>query len=509
MANANTARKDGDKFQARQFWLKAARLLDPKSRIERVGFERGPKGLDDIFVLYSPGKEPKGHLGHPIAREYLQCKWHVSPGNYGYENLIEPEFINATAKSFLQRAFNAQVAHAPDGSGICFKLLTNWPVDQADKLRPIISNRSGSLKLEKLFDNKTDKSYPGTIRKAWREHLDITDAQLNTLVQTLAFGHVSDSLDELRVRLDETLSFVGLKRFSANESSLIYDDLPFEWMAQGRSQFDRNSFWALCESENLIGEKESEATTVFGIKSFEHAFDRLEDRCHDVLNLVPNFDERYIHDASQWAKLLYPQLSCFLHDAARSAGTKLCLALDAHSTLAFAAGTVLNTKSGFDIELEQRIQGRRIWSAQDENQDSSWAQLDSSIIKVNEKSIGLAVAVCVTHDIANDVVKYVSAFDSSISHILKLCPSTGPSAQVVKSGRHAFDLSEAIKDAIRASKREMPDCNKIHLFVAAPNAMCFFLGQQQIAIGSVELYEFDFDQQRDGSYTPSLALPIT
>ena len=47
-------RRDGDTFQARLFWLKAARLLDPESPIVRVGFESGPKGYDDIWVEYDP-----------------------------------------------------------------------------------------------------------------------------------------------------------------------------------------------------------------------------------------------------------------------------------------------------------------------------------------------------------------------------------------------------------------------------------------------------------------------
>jgi len=36
------------------------------------------------------------------------------------------------------------------------------------------------------------------------------------------------------------------------------------------------------------------------------------------------------------------------------------IALDAHVTLAFAAGSVLNIKSGRQIELEQRSTGRQV-----------------------------------------------------------------------------------------------------------------------------------------------------
>jgi hypothetical protein len=56
MAQANTARIDGDSFQARHFWRKACVLLDANSPLVRVGFESGPKGYDDIWVEYAPAR---------------------------------------------------------------------------------------------------------------------------------------------------------------------------------------------------------------------------------------------------------------------------------------------------------------------------------------------------------------------------------------------------------------------------------------------------------------------
>jgi hypothetical protein len=51
------------------------------------------------------------------------------------------------------------------------------------------------------------------------------------------------------------------------------------------------------------------------------------------------------------------------------------LALDAHLTLAVAAGTILNVKSGRHIEIEQRTDGRRIWLADDEEPKAEWDSL--------------------------------------------------------------------------------------------------------------------------------------
>ena len=506
MTQAVSVRRDGDTFQARQFWLRAARLLDPGSPVRRVGFENGPKSFDDIWIEYEPGRQPNAHDGAPLGREHLQCKWHVAPGTYGYADLIEPEFINANARSLLQRAHEAQLKHAPGGSGARFKLVTNWQIDRTDPLGPMVNNRSGSMRLDRLYSSKTDKSKDGAVRKAWREHLGIDEGELRVLAHTLAFGHVSETLEDLRERLDEVFSVVGLVRVPSNQSTLIYDDVVFQWMAQGRIEFDRESFREACSREDLLGESE-ERPRVFGVKSFEHAFDRLEERCDAVLDLVPVFDERYIRADTDWQAKLYPELQAFLGSAARNR-PRLRLALDAHTTLAFAAGSVLNIKSGRDVELEQRTIGRRVWAADDLPPAREWPMLRESVEDVDGDEIDLAVALGITHDISDDVRRYVDAHLHGVGRLLRLQPTGGASAQAVACGRHAFNLVQAAKDAVRRARLPSALPATTHLFVAAPNALTFFLGQQQPVLGRVRLYEFDFEGGRGGSYSASLTLPV-
>jgi len=52
---------------------------------------------------------------------------------------------------------------------------------------------------------------------------------------------------------------------------------------------------------------------------------------------------------ADWASTLYPALRQFLLDSAK-ASERLRLVIDAHLTLSFAAGSVLNIKSGRTIE---------------------------------------------------------------------------------------------------------------------------------------------------------------
>lgn len=507
MTQAVTVRRDGDVFQARCFWLKAARLLDPVSPVRRVGFETGPKAFDDIWVDYDETRAPNDQDGRPLIREHVQCKWHVRPDVFGYTHLVDPEFINANAISLLERARAAQKTHAPIGEGARFRLLTNWHIDRTDPLNRLISSRSHALRLEQLFVTSTDRSAMGRVRKLWREHLNIDDDQLKVFARTLAVSSAAESLEGLRDQLDTLFAFVGLRRVPASDSASVYDELIFQWLGQGRVMFDRESFRAACEKERLLDGGES-GPLVFGVKSFEHPIDRLEERCTAVLNLVPEFDERFIRSESDWSSTLYPALTRFLLAAAK--GTEHPrLIIDAHLSLSFAAGSILNIKSGRQIELEQRTLGRSIWSPTDAEHDPQWPTLVFDTVALNETGTDLAVAVGLTHDITARVRSYVEAARPDVKALLVCQPANGPGSRSVACGRHAFELAEALAAQVRRARVSENQQAATHFFIAAPGAFAFFLGQRQPGLGRVVLYEFDFEGTRGGSYEPSLSLPVS
>lgn len=500
MTEAVTVRRDGDTFQARMFWLRAAHLLFPDSAIARVVFETGPKSFDDIWTEFVPGRGLLDQYGVPLTREHVQCKWHVAPGSYGYASLADPAFINANARSLLQRAHDAH--QSAGGAGVRFKLVTNWMVERDDPLRTMIGTRSGALRHQRLFDDTTDRSRAGGVRKLWREHLEIDDETLRAFAAALAFGQARDTLGELRELLDTVFLAAGLRRIPSSESVFPYDDLVFEWMAQGRLEFDAAALRDACRRENLLA---SAATTTvcYGVKSFEHPIDSLAVRCTDVLDLTGEFDERFIRDETDWSASLYPQLSTFLVEAARDRD-RLRLALDAHATLAFAAGSILDLKSGRAIELEQRSAGRQNWSASDQPPADDWPGLATRVAALRPEPSELALAIGFTHDVTDDVRRYVEASLPSVGQILFCDPQGGARADSVKCGRHAFDLAQAIVTATRRAGAG----GHVHLFLAAPNALSFFLGQRRPLLGPVTLYEFDFEGRRDASYRASLSLPM-
>ena len=186
MARSIAARRHGDDFQARLFWLRAALLLDPHSNVIKVAYETGPKSFDDILVEYDPKAAPQDHEGRPILRRHSQCKWHTTAGVFGHADLIDPAFINAERYSLLQRAHLAQAHHAPDGTGCRFELVTNWRIKVDDPLLELVRKESDALDLARLFEGKTERGRMGQVRKLWCEHLGLDHAGLALVARTLA-----------------------------------------------------------------------------------------------------------------------------------------------------------------------------------------------------------------------------------------------------------------------------------------------------------------------------------
>ena len=506
MAQANVPRRQGDDFQARIFWLNAASLLDPDSPVVQVAYERGPKAFDDILIEYDPAQAPRDHEGVPICIEHIQCKWHTTAGTFGYQDLIDPTFINASRHSLLQRAYKAQRAHAPTGNGLRFELKTNWRIQAKDPLLKLIGKSSDALNVEHLFSGKTDWSQTGKVRKLWREHLCIDDCELRKLIRVLAIAETTESLMALRQRLDERFAAVGLKRVPLSQSAFLYDDLIVKLLAQGRVIFDQDSFREMALQERILGEPtDDECVPVIGVRSFMHPIDHLENRCHRILNLVPYFDGRYIRNEADWEGRIYPELGAFVLDEAKKTD-RLRLVLDTHVSLAFAAGALLNVKSGKQIELEQRTGGRRFWSMDDAKPDPTWPEFVFEDEIMSSDGDEIVIAAGLTHDVSPAVRSFVQEKLQRVRQIVHCRPADGASQRSVRCGGHAWQLAESVVQHVLAVRGPGHRVSPIHVFIAGPNCFAFFLGQQR-AIGPACLYEWDFDGQRGGGY--SLGLSVT
>ncbi|MFK0380319.1 SAVED domain-containing protein [Pandoraea sp. NPDC090278] len=204
------------------------------------------------------------------------------------------------------------------------------------------------------------------------------------------------------------------------------------WLIIHRMIIDLNET-RVCTVEQVRAILEGTETHDFVVPTNTHA------RCV----WISHFDERAIRDQADWAATLYPKLKGFLQTAAKD-NQHLRLIFDAHNTLAFAAGAVLNIKSGRNVEIEQRTVHRNVWHSNDVPRDPSWPGWKFDLEMVKESEGDMAVAVCLTHDVASAVKAHITTALPQASSLLIARPTCGAGARSVVCGQHAFDLAEAL-----------------------------------------------------------------
>lgn len=258
----------------------------------------------------------------------------------------------------------------------------------------------------------------------------------------------------------------------------------------------------------LQPEQEPETTPLrLGIRSMEGHGIGLEEDAERTLDLVEYFDVRYIRNPEAWHAEILPRIQEFLADAVRSR-RPLVLDLACHGSLAFAVGSFLEYKSGVDLSVVQRGQQTSLFELPARPgeivEGPVWREPSSEWRDDDAEDV--AVAISVTRPALRDVHRYLDKADLRLSRRLDMTIAGGPSQTSVRDGAHALRLAQTLSHAIR-DKSEREWLGTSHLFWAAPNALAVFLGREAPALGTVQLYEFEFDKGSDGTYWPSFRMP--
>jgi hypothetical protein len=491
----------GDNYQARIFWQNALSLLAPGSCVAEVTFEAdGPKAFDDVVVLYDPAIARSGPLRVPA--DYHQVKWHVERGGrFGYEDFIAPNFIGAKSVSLLERLRDAKIG-APEGSNFTF--LTTYRIRDADPLAAIISGNDHSLLLPRLFDGTGPKSRMGKVRKLWRDHLgSADDDELRAVLEGFRIIENYRSLDELRADINFRAQAVGVLACHASDSDFRFDELARQLKIRQLNRLTRSELEELCLREGLLdpaGQPTASKLPV-AIRSFVGApADTVEFPPENTLILTDAFNERYLKGDLDWQANILPRVTDFLRPFLADR-RPIRLTLDAHASIAYLVGSILDLKSGLDVDLVQRSRpGTRIWRADDAQDGDS---LTSTISKSGDGE-DIALLLSLTHDVEAAAVRHLEASGRAIGTILSCSPPGGPSQQSLAGGAHAARLADQITSEIRKI-RDTCD-GTLHLFAACPNALLYFLGQQHRGIGPVVIYEFDFDRRGNRGYHASFLI---
>ena len=408
MADAVVARWHGDNYQARVFWENAFNLLLPHSCVVEVTFEaNGPKAFDDVVVKYDP---PVARSGPDrVTADYHQIKWHVQTGGrFGYEDFVHPDFIGARSFSLLERL---QQARCTESASAHFTFLTTYRIKDGDPLVGLISGNDKTVLVERLFDGTTDRSRMGRVRKCWREHLELDDdEQLRAVVCGLRVVDGHRSLEELRDEINLKAQVVGVLACSAAESDFRYDELARQLKVRQLSALNREALLQICEEEGLLvdGAPEPDGFLPIAIRSFlGPAADIVGAAPEDTLLLAEDFRQRYLQDGREWQRDIRPKVDTFLRAAVKKCG-RLRLILDAHASIAFLAGAVLDLKSGVESQLVQKGRvGLRTWRVDDGSGS------EGGCFEVEETQVGegcdIAFAISGSQPTTQQVRAYVAA----------------------------------------------------------------------------------------------------
>ena len=261
----------------------------------------------------------------------------------------------------------------------------------------------------------------------------------------------------------------------------------------------------MCAREGLLSDLKPTEPTVLGIRSFMRFAERMEDECERFVCVSKHFDKRYIREAELWHSAVLPEVRAFFANRSLRS-VEHYLLLDCHSSLAFLAGYELDRKSGAQVFPVQKGVPTTVWKPSTlpraDGKDDNW---QSTRTDLSGGGVDVAVSVSVTRDVTDAVRAYVTQCIPPVGCMIDARPTGGIGVQSVAGADHAIALADKLAELIRSNRPHAG--GTVHLFSAAPNAMMFFLGQHRAALGRIQLYEFDFEGERGGAYSPSLRLP--
>ncbi|MNR75528.1 hypothetical protein D3C72_61610 [compost metagenome] len=497
------ARTEGDVFQGMFFWLQAAQLLRSSSNVIKVAIEVDhAAGVDDVGVWY---REP-GILdaGRNCVADYYQIKYHVDRSrNYDSETLCDPKFIKAT-QSLLQRFYDAHSRLQQQCSGwYRLHLVSNWQWSPTDPLGPVLRESSGGALPDKFFA-ATPNSRLGKIRDKWRTHLGLNSADFEDFARRLRIDVNYLSRNQFRELLNERLENVGLKGIRPDQVQCIYDSLVQHFVMDGNNEFDETAFREFCSREELFASpRRVDGPPVIGIRSISRFAERMEDECQQFVCVAEHFDGRHVREQALWQGAILETTKAFLNDQSYRKQEHHLL-LDCHTSLALLAGYELDLKSGAQVYPVQKGVSTATWKPTGAPISVPAEWLSNPATSPVGKGSDVAIAISVRHDIVDDVRLYVES-SSDIGTLVDARPLTGVGPSSVQGADHAKALADSLADLIRRYRPK--GGGMVHLFISAPNALTFFLGQHRAALGRVQLYEFDFEGERGGTYSPTIRLP--
>lgn len=310
--------------------------------------------------------------------------------------------------------------------------------------------------------------------------------------------------DSLHEYLSKNKLMMTFDQIHSIVSTMVYDQMVSSTHGRG---MDKNKFnKKIKESILLLASQYSPERIPITVKSFKAAVENPEE-AESSLSLIDKFNERELKCEYNWNDDIYKRLEEFLLGNVKL-GSAYRLFLDAHLSIAFAAGRILNSKTGINVCPVQKTpnQGMVLWDIECVR-ETNYCNWDITHEQLQEGWLDQALVLNVTWDIQSAVKDFIKNQNLPLGRIINCVPSkTGAANISIKDGTHASFMANSVCNAL-AGRSISERRATLHIFAAAPSAFMFLLGQLSHGFGKCILYEYDYEQKNSCTYSPSLHFP--
>lgn len=358
------------------------------------------------------------------------------------------------------------------------------------------------------FINAIRKFLTGKLDATAKRHLGTFEtALLNGIeVDFKVFPFDSDDLKSLAREAFWGYTYETGHSLERPQVSLLVDAMIEEQLLQSTKDCytDRTAFnQELNERIKLVIKKYTKAREKIGIVCFSRGSEQLLQEVPILLDLQNKFDGRSLKPGLSWITDIGKPVQDFLRANTESQQAYQII-LETHNSIAFTAGRAFDTKSGMDVcPIQKTISGPEVWEIDklDQTKYQSW---NIEHITREDGAFDSALILNVSHSIYADVEQYLNEHQIVVGRIINCTLGDGNSTHfAIQNGTHAAKLANVACAASRGRSTAEKRAH-LHIFAAAPNAFMFYLGQVSRLFGSCILYEYDFEQHNNCSYTPSI-----
>lgn len=499
MGNSVATRDYGDVYQGMVFWKYANQMLSG-SDIENIGYEYDKvKSFDDIVVTYQIEQRFRDSY---IDTDYIQVKFHMKQSNeFTMDNLLAPAFINADTNSFLLNVVNAYRNDKVNYSRSRFIMYSPWRIKAGDILSKLITNVDKGFDLKILQKGKTERSEMGALRKKLCEKLFITGDELVDILRQVCIYDGKECITDLKELLNREFEHNGLRQWTDSKDTFPYCDLVRAWNRNGINVVDADYIREACKKEGLV--KSSQNIAAIAVKSFNRQTEWLDEWASDILDLTGILNRRELSPGYLW-KDIFQTIEKFVSDKLNYT-TEYYIALETLLSVSFTVGRILNPKSGIKvIPVQKTMDGHVNWRRDDVNGEKySGFRVSNQVLY--DGACDMALSISVTHDIDGDVQAFLESSGFKIG-LYKSFVLDGMGTDAVKNGTHAWQLAKQIHSEVSKRSGTLKK-GKMHIFIAGPNSLMFYLGMQSMMYGKIQLYEFDVNGAYENIYYPTITFP--